>query len=233
MYKRYLITLLAISLLTPAAHADSDIGLEKNKDAAGFGLGAIIGGLAGGPVGAIAGAAGGAWLGARAVEKDQQQSELKGDLAARTAELEQLREQLTALEDRNDRLQNVRLDRRKQSAERLSQAINLAVYFRTDSSEPDAGADRRLRELADYLTEYPQIRVHVAGHADRRGSPAYNLALSRRRAESVAGVLREAGIDAQRIHIEAHGQSSAEAEDIEGYIFDRRVNIALSVTDPV
>lgn len=236
-HNRYLSTLLALSLLTPVAHADDELQLSDTKDAAGFGIGAIIGALAAGPIGAAAGAVGGAWLGARDIERDAQSAELQGDLAARTAELEQLRSELVALEDRNDKLQTVRLEQRqdlvRQSAEQLSQAINLSVYFRTDSSDVNAETGDRLQELATYLAEYPQIRVHVAGHADRRGSPTYNLRLSKRRAESVAAVLRQAGIEPQRIHVEAHGQAGAQANDIEGYMFDRRVNIALSVNDPV
>lgn len=233
MNKRYITTLLAVLLLAPAARADTSAAPDSNKDTAGFGIGALVGGILGGPIGAVAGAGGGAWLGAREAEKDQQHDQMAGDLAVRTAELEQLRNKLAALE--SDKLQSVRLDRRQQSAEQLSRAINVAVYFRTDSSELAPAATGRLQNLATYLAEHPQIRVHVAGYADRRGSPTYNLDLSRRRAESVARLLEQSGLSRERIHIEAHGQANAEAKagDIEGYVFDRRVNIALSLTDPV
>lgn len=234
MNKRYITTLLIV-LLAPAVQADTSAAADSNKDTAGLGIGALVGGILGGPVGAIAGAGGGAWLGAREAERDQQHDQMAGDLAARTAELEHLRSKLAALEDQPDNMQPVRLDRRQKSAEQISHAINVAVYFRTDSSELVPAATDRLQDLAGYLAEHPQIRIHLAGYADRRGSPTYNLELSRRRAESVARMLEQAGLARERIHIEAHGQADAEAKagDLEGYVFDRRVNIALSLTDPV
>lgn len=233
MYKPYIITLAVLLMFNPAARAET--GQAAHKDTAGFGIGALIGGVLGGPIGAVAGAAGGTWLGAREAERDQNRDQLAGDLAARTAELEQLRARLAALEAEDKTLRTVRLDRGRQDAAELSRALSVAVYFRTDSSELEAGARQRLENIARYLRDYPRLRIHVAGHADRRGSPAYNQRLSKRRAESVARVLEQAGIEQQRIHTEGHGQARARAAngDLEAYVFDRRVSIELSLTDPV
>ena len=239
MNRYYIIMLTALLTLTPPVYADDIQSVSRDpvtKDAAGFGIGALIGGALGGPVGAIAGAAGGAWLGAREEAGDAKREHLAGELAARTAELEQLKSELMAMEARQQATARpVRLDTRSRTAEQLSQALNIAVYFRTDSSRLEAGADERLRQIATQLREYPGLRIHVAGYADRRGTPAYNQRLSQRRAETVAAVLHQAGIDRERIHVEAHGQSNAAAKrgDLEGYVFDRRVNIELSLTDPV
>ncbi len=243
MQRYYSITLAALLVLTPMAQAAETpaetAGSEAivTKDAAGLGIGALIGGVLGGPIGAIAGGAGGAWLGDREAAGDDKREQLAGQLAARTAELEQLKSELAALESRADAAaQPVRLDSRNQTAEQLSRALNIAVYFRTDSSELQADARQRLRRIASQLHEYEQIRLHVAGYADRRGDQDYNQRLSRRRAEAVADLMQQAGIDADRIHVEAHGQSRAQAtpeDDLEAYMFDRRVNIELSLTDPV
>jgi len=239
MYRQYLITLIALLMLVPAARAD-DIRAPGQKpvtqDAAGFGIGAVVGGVLGGPVGAIAGAAGGAGLGAREEAGAAERAKLTSELADRNAELERLRGKLLALQSRDEAaLQPVRIEERRQRLQPLARAVAVAVYFRTDSSELEAGADARLLRIADQLREHPRLRIHVAGHADRRGSAEYNLRLSRERAESVAALLHEAGIDADRIHIEAHGNSAARAPDgdLEGYMFDRRVSIELSLTDPV
>lgn len=239
MNRHYIITLTALLMLAPPVHADDIQSATRDpvtKDAAGFGIGALVGGVLGGPIGAIAGATGGAWLGAREEAGDAKREHLAGELAARTAELEQLKSKLVALESRQQAAaRTVRLESGTRTAEQLSQALNIAVYFRTDSSRLEAGADKRLHEIGTHLREYPAIRVHVAGYADRRGSPAYNRRLSQRRAEAVAAVLRQAGIDTDRIHIEAHGQTEARAKpgDLEAYVFDRRVSIELSLTDPV
>ena len=44
------------------------------------------------------------------------------------------------------------------------------------------------------LKRYPQVNIEVAGHTDSRGSDAYNLDLSSRRAESVLKYLRDGGV---------------------------------------
>lgn len=232
MYTRYIIMLAATLMLNLPVQAETEQSIS-HKDTAGFGIGTLVGAVLGGPIGAVAGAAGGSWLGAREADRDRQRAELAGDLAARTAELEQLKSELAALEARES-VQSVRLDHGRTAAQ-ISEALNVAVYFRTDSSELETAARQRLEKIAAQLREYPQIRVHVAGHADRRGSPAYNRGLSRRRAESVAHLLQATGIDPRRIHIEAHGQAKASAPngDLEGYVFDRRVSIELSLRDPV
>lgn len=236
----YSITLAVLLVTAPLARA-ADIPNPRHddtpvitKDAAGFGAGALIGGILGGPIGAIAGAAGGSWLGAREAAGDDKREALAGKLAARTAELEQLKSDLAALEAR-DNAQPVRLEHRRQTVEELSRALNVAVYFRTDSSELQPAAEQRLRQMAGYLNQYEQLRIHVAGYADPRGGQHYNQRLSHRRAETVAGILRQAGINPRRIHVEAHGQTGGQSEagNIESYMFDRRVNIQLSLTDPV
>lgn len=231
---------LTILLMTASSAQAADIPKPRHdntivtKDAAGFGVGALLGGVLGGPIGAIAGAAGGSWLGAREAAGDDKREQLAAKLAVRTAELEQLKSDLAALESRNN-TQQVRLQQRRQTAAAISRALNVAVYFRTDSSELQPAAEQRLRQMADYLKQYEQLRIYVAGYADRRGGRDYNQRLSRRRAETVADLLQQAGVEAKRTHIEAHGQtgSQSEAGDIESYMFDRRVNIQLSLTDPV
>ena len=67
----------------------------------------------------------------------------------------------------------------------------------------------------------------MSGFTDPRGSEKSNAALSKRRADSVAGVLASAGIPADRIVIEAHGEheSTSADGDLEGYAFERRVTV--------
>jgi len=48
---------------------------------------------------------------------------------------------------------------------------------------PDARA--ALSKTADFLKNYPTIKVNIEGHCDERGSTEYNLALGDRRAAAV------------------------------------------------
>lgn len=57
------------------------------------------------------------------------------------------------------------------------------------------------------LKDHPDLYILVAGHADYHGSLDYNVALSRRRARTVADYLVNNGIDPQRITIYAYGES--------------------------
>ncbi|HEY5703431.1 MAG TPA: OmpA family protein, partial [Gammaproteobacteria bacterium] len=63
------------------------------------------------------------------------------------------------------------------------------------------------------------------------GDESHNLLLSRDRARAVEDELIRAGLPRERIKQQAHGESSVRAADgdNEGYVFDRRVDIELTV----
>ncbi len=62
-----------------------------------------------------------------------------------------------------------------------------------------------LHAVAKYLLADPQARVVLHGYTDGKGSPKFNLKLSRRRAEAVQRFLVSAGVPANRIAVVAHG----------------------------
>jgi outer membrane protein OmpA-like peptidoglycan-associated protein len=49
------------------------------------------------------------------------------------------------------------------------------------------------------------IRVHISGHADRIGNPAYNQKLSERRADALRAYLVEKGVEESKIEIFSYG----------------------------
>ncbi|MEJ2715549.1 MAG: OmpA family protein [Deltaproteobacteria bacterium] len=80
--------------------------------------------------------------------------------------------------------------------------------FSVRSKNPAADAANRasLEAVARFLQENPSARVVLHGYTDGKGKQAYNLKLSRRRAEAVARYLTGTyGIPASRIGIIAHG----------------------------
>lgn len=83
--------------------------------------------------------------------------------------------------------------------------------------------------IAQTIVEYPDTVVRVIGHADSTGSDAYNLDLSRRRAEAVADYLSAQGVVAQRIEAIGRGESQPIADNAtaEGRERNRRVEIRL------
>jgi outer membrane protein OmpA-like peptidoglycan-associated protein len=67
----------------------------------------------------------------------------------------------------------------------------------------------KLDEIADVLKKHPQIGdVDITGHTDRLGSEAYNMALSKRRADAVKGYLVNKGVESRRLRAVAKGESS-------------------------
>jgi OOP family OmpA-OmpF porin len=68
------------------------------------------------------------------------------------------------------------------------------VVFETNSAELRAESIPVLDNAISTLKRYPELKIEVAGHTDSRGSDAYNLQLSSRRAESVRKYLADGGV---------------------------------------
>jgi len=211
-----LVTAFAVSLPVQAAEG----GKSSKQESIGVATGFTVGAAAGGPIGAIVGAAAGALLGDRyhrqAVEKETlaanlnaseaARGKLKGDLAQTQAYGEQLGQALDRTRD-----------------------LETAVGFRTgDATLSDEDA-ARLRKIGSLAGALGQVKVRVSGYADPRGSESMNAALSQRRADAVAAVLTEAGIDVSRLVVEAHGEADSKSAegDLDGYAFERRVTVRI------
>ena len=73
------------------------------------------------------------------------------------------------------------------------------VYFEFDKSELLPEAQQILQQVATLAKQQPALKVMLVGKADRAGSDGYNMALSRRRADSVRNALTAAGLAGNRI----------------------------------
>jgi OOP family OmpA-OmpF porin len=81
------------------------------------------------------------------------------------------------------------------------------LFFDWGKPELTRDGEATLQEvLAAYRQSQP-ARIHVAGHSDRSGPAAANLAASRRRAEAVKSFLIANGLPAGRIAVSAFGES--------------------------
>ena len=86
-----------------------------------------------------------------------------------------------------------------------------------------------LDQISGTLNQYPSTYVDVVGHADATGSDDYNLALSQRRASSVAGYLVSRGVIADRLFVAGQGERQPVASNATeaGRAQNRRVEIIL------
>ena len=117
----------------------------------------------------------------------------------------------------------------RQTPQGARMTMNQDVLFATASDQLYAHAFERLRPLARYLRANPGVRVAIDGHADSRGSDAYNQDLSERRAESVSEALAEMGVRFGRFRVAGHGERSPVASNATaaGMRLNRRVEITL------
>jgi len=85
-------------------------------------------------------------------------------------------------------------------------ARNYLVFFDFDKSDLTPQATDIVAQAARNAGPANVTRIEVTGHTDTVGSDAYNMRLSRRRAESVASELERDGIPAAEVAIFAKGK---------------------------
>jgi len=81
------------------------------------------------------------------------------------------------------------------------------VFFVWDRAELRSDALAIVREAAANVGKTAVTRIVATGHADRSGPDAYNMGLSKRRAESVKAELLRMGISENEIGVLWKGES--------------------------
>jgi peptidoglycan-associated lipoprotein len=112
----------------------------------------------------------------------------------------------------------------------LTAFLGEKVHFPFDSSQLSDQARQILHAKAEFLLTNPHIMVTVEGHCDDRGTPAYNIALGARRAESVKAFLVDLGIDAHRLNTVSYGKKRpvAMGRDEASWAKNRRAQIVIN-----
>jgi OOP family OmpA-OmpF porin len=102
-----------------------------------------------------------------------------------------------------------------------------AVHFDFNKSNIRSDARPILDEAARMLKERGEVKIVVEGHTDSIGGDAYNMKLSKRRAEAVKRYLVEHRIAASRITSEGFGKRQPVASNAtaEGRAQNRRVEL--------
>lgn len=109
--------------------------------------------------------------------------------------------------------------------------VNLPeVTFAVDSTTISPNMRAVLDDVAQSMIRYPDSLIDVMGHTDSTGAEAYNLDLSRRRAESVANYLVSRGVGRARIETIGYGEQYPVADNStpEGRAQNRRVEIRIT-----
>ncbi|HEX2091226.1 MAG TPA: OmpA family protein [Longimicrobiaceae bacterium] len=119
------------------------------------------------------------------------------------------------------------------TVERIGEGIAVTfesgILFPFNSTELYPAGRENLRKLADILARNPESEVLIVGHTDNVGSDAYNLDLSRRRAQAAASYLASNGVTYGRIRTEGRGEMEPIASNSTdaGRQQNRRVEVAI------
>ncbi len=109
--------------------------------------------------------------------------------------------------------------------------VNLPdVTFAVDSTTISPSFRAALDNVASSMNQYPQSLIDVMGHTDSTGSDAYNLDLSKRRAEAVKDYLVMRGVSSARIATIGYGEQYPIADNttVDGRSRNRRVEIRIT-----
>ena len=121
--------------------------------------------------------------------------------------------------------------------EDAGQSVNNATWFdfdrllfETDSANLKPESRDQLRNIAEIMKAYPNVKLGIGGYTDSSGEPAANLRLSQGRANNVRQELIGLGIADERLTAEGYGQEHPVADNATeaGRAQNRRV--ALRVT---
>lgn len=118
-------------------------------------------------------------------------------------EIEPIEEEVEIEEEMNEAILN--LDSLNKSFELMDRRI---TYELNSSEEINSQNEEKvLNEVVAIMQEYPEVDATIYGNSCDLGSPAYNLEISRKRAEDIKEVLIKRGISADRLNVVANGEA--------------------------
>jgi outer membrane protein OmpA-like peptidoglycan-associated protein len=106
--------------------------------------------------------------------------------------------------------------------------VNISIAFDTNSTQVDGIPKGSVQTIMEYLVKYPEDTLVITGHTDSVGPDAFNMELSKRRAQSVKQYLvGQYAIDEHRLIVRGAGESQpvADNDTPEGQAQNRRVTI--------
>ena len=99
------------------------------------------------------------------------------------------------------------------------------LLFQTDKSDLPSEQQQRITEIASKLVSVGITTARIEGHTDSTGRAAYNLTLSRARAQAVAVPMRSGGMELTADQVVGRGESFPLSSNatVEGRQDNRRV----------
>lgn len=116
------------------------------------------------------------------------------------------------------------------NGQNLTVTLPQDILFATGSAALTGGLQNDLFAVAQSLNNNPGSTVNVIGHTDNVGDAQFNFDLSQRRAQAVASVLINAGVNPSRIRTVGRGEDQPIASNLDanGRQQNRRVEIVIT-----
>lgn len=169
----------------------------------------------------------------QAARERAEQAEQQIEEQYQAAQQEQALDEQEQTEEQRQQMQELRQTVESLQAQQTERGMVLTmsdVLFDFGESDLNPGGARTMEQLASFLEENPDRQILVEGYTDNIGDAEFNEELARRRAESVREQLVAAGIDRNRIEVQAHGENYpiATNETTAGRQLNRRVEVVVA-----
>ena len=84
------------------------------------------------------------------------------------------------------------------------------VNFKMGSASAlEAGSEEQLKNLAQILKAYPDVKIKIGGYTDKTGDEAVNTKISQQRADFIKSELNKMGVGSQVLSAEGYGSKFA------------------------
>ncbi|WP_201596839.1 OmpA family protein [Psychrobacter vallis] len=113
----------------------------------------------------------------------------------------------------------------------VARALSIQVInFELDEAEIPEVNKAFLDRAAKIMAEVPDLNLMIIGHTDKQASNAYNMELSRERAEAVKQYLVSQGIDASKLSTKGMGETDPIADNSteQGRFLNRRIEFMVN-----
>lgn len=113
----------------------------------------------------------------------------------------------------------------------VGQSVDIEhIFFETGLADLKPASFKSLNALVAFLNEYPEVTVEISGHTDNVGAANINLAISEKRAKSVADYVIAQGVPASRIVSKGYGLTKPKYPNktAQGRAKNRRVEFTIT-----
>lgn len=97
------------------------------------------------------------------------------------------------------------------------------IYFESGSATVNPGYEKNLREITEFLSQYPKKYLKIIGHSDHTGNKAANQRIALLRAKAVREALIKQGADPRRLQIAGNGNPPADVGSNQPLLLSRCV----------